>query len=247
MADAQSVSPSIAPSIAPSVATKATHFSNASKSTIRTTSTTRSSSSNKKKKNQTTDWRVITRDIFATTFDIIGDWAYFHSIYNHDFESEDAAQQYNYYDEQQQEEDAEVQEQDDVYAVNEVGEMLASVDTRSIVHLAFAFCLMGAVFYTWTFLTAFKRKFGGNSIGCNCTIPRIALASIFFQDIPQIVFTFYFDRRYFGQVLTSVGVLNVCSSVNAIVNKATTHYEELAAEEEDKFVIITNYEAMPEV
>ena len=77
-----------------------------------------------------------------------------------------------------------------------------------------------------------------NSMCCNCTLDRIVLASIILEDIPQILFTLYMDSRFVG----GVSPLNICSSVNGLVNRLTSHYEEIKG---DVFAIVDSYKEMP--
>lgn len=79
---------------------------------------------------------------------------------------------------------------------------------------------------------------------CNCTVNRIMLANILLEDFPQLALTTYIDYSYVGG-LTPIGVMNICSSLTALVNRLTARYDEI--EEEDSFpVVIThNYKEMP--
>ncbi len=72
--------------------------------------------------------------------------------------------------------------------------------------------------------------------------------SIILEDLPQFCLVIYIDYSYAGG-LTPSGVMNICSSVPALVNRATRKVDEIEAEEDtvdgDVIDIYKNYNAMP--
>jgi hypothetical protein len=57
------------------------------------------------------------------------------------------------------------------------------------------------------------------------------MVAILLEDIPQFVMTTWIDFTFMGG-LTPLGVLNICSSLTALVNRFTTRYEEIEEENE---------------
>ncbi|KAL7482156.1 hypothetical protein ACHAW6_007845 [Cyclotella cf. meneghiniana] len=189
----------------------------ATKNTQLTSGTTSSrrtvrSAANKRKK-EAAERRLFIRDIFANIFDLVGDWVFFLAVYNRDFDGDGAGDQF----------------------------APVEVQYRLFIHAVFAFSILSSTLVVWFVLTAIWRKTGVNSMCCNCTQDRIVIASIILEDIPQILFTLYMDNRFVGGV-SAVGMLNICSSVNGLVNRLTSHYEEI---KEDVFVIVDSYKEMP--
>jgi len=166
------------------------------------------------------DWRVVVRDSYAALFDVIGDWTYLYAIYHRDYDGDGATDEY----------------------VLDV-----KFDYELVTGVAFGFCILSTLFSFWTIFTALGRRCGKNSICCKCSVPRIALAALILEDLPQFILTVYIDFSFSGG-LSSAGMLNICSSLNALVNRATTRYDEIQ-EEGDASVddkMATVYEAMNE-
>mmetsp|Transcript_18679 Transcript_18679/g.40082 ORF Transcript_18679/g.40082 Transcript_18679/m.40082 type:complete len:202 (-) Transcript_18679:161-766(-) len=183
------------------------------------TSTLRSSKSKRKQKGiSQADWRVIVRDSYAALFDLIGDWTYLYAIYHRDYDGDGAP---------------------DEYLLN------VQFDYKLIITVVFAFCILSTLFSLWTIFTVLGRRCGRNSMCCNCTVPRIALATIFLEDLPQFVLTAYIDFTFSGG-LTPAGMLNICSSLTALINRATTRYDEVLEDNDDDGLskMSTVYEAM---
>ncbi|KAL3805156.1 hypothetical protein HJC23_003384 [Cyclotella cryptica] len=170
------------------------------------------SAANKRKK-EAAERRLVIRDLFANIFDLVGDWAFFLAVYNRDFDGDGEGDQF----------------------------APVEVQYRLLIHAVFAFSILGSTLVGWFVLTSIWRKTGMNSMCCNCTQDRIVLASILLEDIPQILLSVYMDHRFVG-TLTPAGMLNICSSVNGLVNRLTSHYEEI---KEDVFVIVDSYKEMP--
>ena len=162
------------------------------------------------------DWRIIVRDGYAALFDLVGDWAFLYAVYNRDYDGDGDA---------------------DEYVVD-----IPYFDDKIIFHVLLGFCILSTIFSVMTLLTSLGRACGRNSMCCNCTVPRLALASVVLEDLPQFVLTAYVDSRMGG--LTPAGMLNICSSLTALVNRATTRYDEIQKEEEDGAGLGTVYEAM---
>lgn len=186
------------------------------KNTQLTTGTTSSrrtvrSAANKRKK-IAAERRLFIRDIFANVFDLVGDWAFFFAIFNRDFDGDG---------------------QGDQFAPVEV-------QYRLFIHAVFAFAILSSTLVGWFLVTSVWRKTGYGSMCCNCTAERVLLAAIILEDIPQILFTLYMEHNFMGG-LSAVGMLNICSSVNAMVNRLTAHYDV----KEDVFVIVDSYKEMP--
>ena len=188
--------------------------------TTSTRSSVRSSRSTRttasQRRKKAQEWRLLFRDTFANVFDLIGDWAYFYAVYNRDYDEDGEADQFG----------------------------PIEVDAKLMIHAVFAFCILSTTLFGWFILTSIWRKGGHNSMCCNCTVNRIMLANILLEDFPQLALTTYIDYSYVGG-LTPIGVMNICSSLTALVNRLTARYDEI--EEEDSFpVVIThNYKEMP--
>lgn len=164
-----------------------------------------------KRKKIAAERRIFIRDIFANIFDLVGDWAFFYVIFNRDFDGDG---------------------QSDQFAPVEV-------QYRLFIHAVFAFAILSSTLVGWFAVTSLWKK-SGREMCCNCTAERILLAAIILEDIPQILFTFYMELNFLGG-LSAVGALNICSSVNAIVNRLTAHYDI----KEDVFVMVDSYKEMP--
>lgn len=113
----------------------------------------------------------------------------------------------------------------------------AETELRLFIHAVFAFSILSSTLVGW-YLTAFLFK--NSTMCCNCNAQRILLAAIVLEDIPQILFTLYMEQYLIGE-LSAVGMLNICSSVNGMVNRLTASYDV----KEDVFVIIDSYKEMP--
>ena len=172
-----------------------------------------------------TDWRVVVRDGYAALFDTAGDWAYLYSVYHRNRGGDGG---------------------DDADAVGYV--LGAKLDYELMIHVALAFCVLSTMLTVWTVFTSLGRVCGRNSACCNCTVSRLALASIVLEDIPQFLLTVCIDYSFGGE-LTPAGMLNICSSLTAFVNRATARYNEMQVEDGDddgtsKLELVTPYEAM---
>lgn len=163
------------------------------------------------------DWRVVVRDVYAALFDMIGDWAYLYSLYNRDYDGDGESDEY----------------------------LNVSLNYDLVVMVALGICVLSTIFSLLAVATALGRKCGKNSVCCNCSIPRITLAAMILEDLPQFVLTTYIDTTFSGG-LTPAGMLNISSSLNAFVIRATTQYEEIKEEEnnDDDGVKATVYEKM---
>ncbi|KAL3774690.1 hypothetical protein ACHAWO_002553 [Cyclotella atomus] len=164
-----------------------------------------------KRKKIAADRRIFIRDMFANIFDLIGDWAFFFAIFNRDFDGDGQGDQF----------------------------APAEVQYRLFIHAVFAFAILSSTLVGWFVVTSLWKK-TGHEMCCNCTAERLLLAAIVLEDIPQILFTLYMEHNYMGG-LSAVGMLNICSSVNAMVNRFTAHYDV----KEDVFVIVDSYKEMP--
>jgi hypothetical protein len=177
--------------------------------TMGSTSTRRTvrSAANRRKK-EAAERRVFIRDMFANLFDLVGDWAYFMWIFYKDFDGDGEADQF----------------------------APAETEHRLFIHAVFAFAVLSSVLVVWFAIALILRKNGKKSMCCNCTSDRIVAASIALEDVPQILFTLYMDYHVLGGI-SGVGALNICSSLNGMVNRLTSHYEEV---KDDIFVVIEN-------
>lgn len=166
------------------------------------------------------DWRVVVRDGFAALFDMVGDWAYLYAIYHRDYDGDGEADQ---------------------YLLN------VKFNYEMIVRVVLAFCILSTILSVWTIFSSLGRWCGMNSLCCNCTVPRLALAAVVFEDFPQFILTVYIDYTFAGG-LTPAGMLNICSSLTALINRATTRYDQIEAEPEpdndEESKLGTVYEAM---
>lgn len=169
------------------------------------------SAANKRKK-IAAERRIFIRDIFANLFDLFGDWAFFLAIFYRDFDGDGQGDQF----------------------------APAEVQYRLFIHAVFAFAVLSSTLVGWFLVTTFWKKVGNGSMCCNCSAERLLLAAIVLEDIPQILFTLYMEQNFLGG-LSAVGMLNICSSVNGMVNRLTAHYDI----KEDVFVVIDSYKEMP--
>lgn len=62
------------------------------------------------------------------------------------------------------------------------------------------------------------------------------------EDLPQFVLTAYIDYTFSGG-LTPAGMMNICSSLTALVNRSTARYDEIV-EEDANADLGTVYEEM---
>lgn len=167
-----------------------------------------------------TDWRVIVRDSFAALFDMVGDWTYLYAIMHRDYDMDGKM---------------------DTYLLR------IEFNYVMIIHVVVAFCILSTVLSLWTILTSLARGCGKNSFCCKCTVPRILFAAIVFEDLPQFILTAWIDFTFSGG-LTPAGMLNICSSLTALINRATTRYDDIVSEEEEDafptFQMGSTYERM---
>ena len=155
--------------------------------------------------------RIFIRDMFANIFDLVGDWAFFFAIFHRDFDGDGQADQFS----------------------------PVEVEYRLFINAVFAFAILSSTLVGWFVLTSLWKK-TGREMCCNCTAERILLAAVILEDIPQILFTLYMEQNFMGG-LSAVGMLNICSSVNGMVNRLTAHYDI----KEDVFVMVDSYKEMP--
>ena len=148
---------------------------------------------------------TIVRDCFAEAFDMVGDWIYLYAITHRDYDMDGNVDEYPEYD---------------------------VIDYETIVCVVAAFCVLSVVMSAWTILTSVGRRFGANSLCCNCTVPRLVMLGIVMEDVPQLVMTVWIDQTFTGGI-SPAGMLNICSSVTAIVNRLTMRYDEIMKEDDD--------------
>ena len=187
-----------------SVATKTTQLTSATGVSRR--SIAKSTTNKRSNSKSNTHWTVIVRDAFAALFDMIGDWVYFYAILFRDEMKDGPTEAYLF------------------------GKI--QIDYKLIIATVLSFCILSTIFSLWTIVTSLGRNCGMNSMCCNCTIPRLCLAAILLEDVPQFVITTWIDYTFTGG-LTPSGMLNICSSLTALVNRMTTRYEEV--ENESKY------------
>lgn len=185
-----------------SIATETTQITNASRRGKK--SSIFISRSRSKQSSSSAHWTVIVRDGFAALFDMIGDWAYFYAIMTRDEMNDGPTDAYLF-----------------GYQIQYIW----------IIFTVLSFCILSTIFSLWTIFTSCYRNYGKNSLCCNCTIPRLCMVAILLEDIPQFVMTTWIDFTFMGG-LTPLGVLNICSSLTALVNRFTTRYEEIEEENE---------------
>lgn len=148
---------------------------------------------------------TIARDCFAEVFDMVGDWIYLYAITHRDYDADGAVDAYPSYD---------------------------KVDYAVIVCVVAAFCVLSVFMSAWTIVTSIGRRFGMNSLCCNCTVPRLVMLGIIMEDVPQFVLTVWIDYTFTGGI-SPAGMLNICSSLTAIVNRLTMRYDEIIKENDD--------------
>ncbi|KAL3785384.1 hypothetical protein ACHAW5_007861 [Stephanodiscus triporus] len=164
--------------------------------------------SNKTKRTQATGatTSTIIRDCFAEVFDMVGDWGYLYAITHRDYDQDGKVDDYPAYD---------------------------KLDYSTIVYVVAAFCVLSVFLSAWTIVTSLGRRCGMNSICCNFTVPRLVMVSIILEDVPQFLMTTFIDYTFAGG-LTPAGMLNICSSVTALVNRSTMRYDEIVKESDEE-------------
>lgn len=160
------------------------------------------------------NWRLIARDSFANIYDLAGDWIYFIAIYNRDFGVEEG----------EEGEDGE----------DGVGPLNVGVDI--CIYAVFVLCILSTLFFIMMVINSFRKK-----SYCKCTINRLSLLEVILEDIPQLILTAYIDLHFSG-ALSPKGVLNISSSMFALVMRLTTHYEEEVEQMEE--APASNYKEM---
>lgn len=177
-----------------------------SKSTLGMHSTRSATSrSRKRKQNKIINWPTLIRETFMNLFDLVGDWVYFYAIYS------------RYY-------------VGDVDADEEDNNLL--VDLENVVLVLLGFCILSTFLSLWTIQTTTLATCGKKSMCCNCTVPRLSLLGIVLEDLPQFVLTCYIDYNLVGS-LTPAAVMNICSSLSALVVRLTSRYEQVQDDEND--------------
>jgi hypothetical protein len=164
--------------------------------------------SNKTKRTQATGatTSTIIRDCFAEVFDLVGDWVYLYAITHRDYDQDGAVDEYPVFD---------------------------KLDYSTIVYVVAAFCVLSVFLSAWTIITSLGRRWGMNSICCNFTVPRLVMLGIILEDVPQFLMTAFIDYTFAGG-LTPAGMLNICSSVTALVNRSTMKYDEIVREDDEE-------------
>ena len=72
------------------------------------------------------------------------------------------------------------------------------------------------------------------------------MAGIVLEDLPQFILTTYIDFTFSGGI-TPAGMLNICSSLTSLINRATTRYDDIIQEDAfDQTELTTVYESMGE-
>ena len=174
------------------------------------------------------DWRLLLRDFSAEVFDVLGDWAYLYAICHRDYDGDGDG-------------DSDPTETTSVLGLQ--------FDYLAITRVSLGLCILSTALFAWTIITSFGRGcFKWNSICCNCTVSRISLMSILLEDLPQFCLVLYIDYTFAGG-LTPSGVMNICSSIPALINRATRRVDEIEVENDvmdgDVIDIYKNYNAMP--
>mmetsp|Transcript_2770 Transcript_2770/g.4303 ORF Transcript_2770/g.4303 Transcript_2770/m.4303 type:complete len:202 (-) Transcript_2770:58-663(-) len=176
-----------------------------SKSTLGMYSTRSAASrSRKRKQNKIINWPTIIRETFTNLFDLVGDWVYFFAIYSRHYVDGDADEEEN--------------------------NML--VDFENIIVVLLFFCILSTFLTLWTIQTTALAACGRKSMCCNCTVPRLSLLGIVLEDLPQFVLTCYIDYNLVGS-LSPAAVLNICSSLSALVVRLTSRYEDIQDDNND--------------
>lgn len=179
-----------------------------SKSTLGMHSSTRSATSRIsriRKQKQIIKWPTLIRETFMNLFDLVGDWVYFYSIYNHYYIG-------------------------DVDADDEGNDLL--LELENVVLVLLGFCILSTFLSLWTIQTTTLATCGKKSMCCNCTVPRLSLLGIVLEDVPQFVLTCYIDYNLVGS-LTPAAVMNICSSLSALVVRLTSRYEQVQDDKND--------------
>ncbi|KAL7439235.1 hypothetical protein ACHAXM_007847 [Skeletonema potamos] len=184
-----------------------------SKSTLGMHSTESAASrSRRRKKSKMMNWPTLIRETFTNLFDLVGDWAYFYSVYSRHYVDGDL----------------------DVEGKN------LFLDIEDIISVLLGFCVMSTFLSSWTFQTTVFTFCGRKSMCCNCTVPRLALLGILIEDLPQFLLAAYIDINVVG-TLTPAAVLTICSSLSALVVRMTSRYEEVRDEDDDKLQPIVEF------
>lgn len=172
------------------------------------------------------DWRLLLRECSSELFDVVGDWAYLYAICHRDYDGDGDG------------------DSDTTSATPVLG---LQFDYIAITRVALGLCILSTALFAWTIITSLGRGcLKWNSVCCNCTVSRISLLSIILEDLPQSCMVVYIDYTFAGG-LTPAGVMNICTSVPALVNRATRRVDEIEEEEEEGSTIdiYKNYNAMP--
>ena len=174
------------------------------------------------------DWRLLLRDFSAEVFDVMGDWAYLYAICHRDYDGDGDG------------------DSDPTASTSVLG---LQFDYLAITRVSLGLCILSTTLFAWTILTSLGRGcLKWNSVCCNCTVSRISLLSIILEDLPQFGLVLYIDYTFAGG-LTPSGVMNICSSVPALVNRATRRVDEIEMEDSvmdgDVIDIYKSYNAMP--
>ena len=73
-----------------------------------------------------------------------------------------------------------------------------------------------------------------STVCLKCTVVRLQLVGILFEDLPQLILTAYIDYFTFSGGLTPSGMMNICSSLTALINRITMKYDEYEREESNE-------------
>ncbi len=184
-----------------------------SKSTLGMNSVkTSTSRSRRRKQSKMINWPTFIRETFTNLFDLVGDWSYLYAVFSRHYVDGDM----------------------------DVEEKNLLVDIENIILILLGFCILSTVLSIWTFQTTVFAACGRTSMCCNCTVPRLALLGILLEDLPQFVLTCYIDYKIIG-TLTPIAVMNICSSLSALVVRLTSRYEEVRDENDDKLQPIVEF------
>mmetsp|Transcript_34938 Transcript_34938/g.78748 ORF Transcript_34938/g.78748 Transcript_34938/m.78748 type:complete len:182 (-) Transcript_34938:444-989(-) len=151
------------------------------------------------------DWRLVIRDGFSAMFDLVGDWTYLYSVWTRDYDGDGETDSY-------------------IYPIK--------FNDRLIVNILLGFCILSTILSVWTIVTSMGRLCGSRSTVClKCTVVRLQLVGILCEDLPQLILTAYIDYFTFSGGLTPSGMMNICSSLTALINRMTIKYDEYESEE----------------
>ena len=118
-----------------------------------------------------------------------------------------------------------------------------------MMNLVMAVAILGSLISLWSLATSLRRKRRVQSLCFSCTVPRLFMSLVLMHHVPMFVLTTFIDLTLLRS-LSAVGLLNICSSMFALINTlaATKCGEGYHAEDEtvmsDYDEPVTEYEAM---